>query len=101
MLTVKRHDVGVLQSRQAKVLDMIIRCDLEDDLAVRERGLSREEASPPRAPAELGQEQEVAQRLAGLREVGRPGHGAEKAIAVEDHFQLGAPLGESLHQLRQ
>ena len=94
MLAVQRHDVGVLQACQREVLDMVVGSDLEDDLAVRERRLSRQETAPARSSAELGQEEEIAQRLAWRREGRRARRGRQQTVAVENDFELGLPLGE-------
>ena len=73
LLEVERDDVHVLQAGQAEVLVMARRRDLQDQRPVGQRALARQERPAVRPAAELGQELEVAELVAGLREVGLPG----------------------------
>ena len=101
VLAVQGHDVGVLQACQREVFDMVVGSDLEHDLAVRERRLSRQETAPARSLTELGQEEEIAQRLAWGRKGRRARRGRQQTVAVENDGELGLPLGEPPDQLRK
>ena len=72
---------------------------LEDHRPGGQRVLQGEEDPPRRPAAELGHEPEPAQNLAHLREGGGGPFRLHQALAVEQDFELGPPLGEPIHDL--
>ena len=96
---VERDDVGVLQARQRQVLAGLAGRELEDDRPVAQRKLAGQEDPALRSAAELGQEQEVAQRFAGRGKLRRDAARAQEALAVEQHLQLRPPLREAAEHL--
>ena len=101
MLAVKRHDMGMLQPCQREVLDVIIRCDLEHDLAIGERWLSRQETAP-RAPRPSSASSRKSPRVSPASgNSGGPGTAPRRRSQSSTTSSSVAPLGEPLHQLRQ
>ena len=64
-------------------------------------GWAARKQRPRGSAAQFGQEQEVAEGLLRLGEDRGAGCGREQPVAVENDLQLGLPLGESSHQLRE
>jgi hypothetical protein len=100
LLEIERDDVHVLQPCERQVLVVVSdRHDLQDHEAVGERVLAGEVGPPDRAPADLGEESEVAEVVAGRGEIGGGG-GPEEPVAVQQERELGAPAGEAAEDLR-
>src|SRR5262249_33006416 len=89
---VERDDVSMLQSRQRQVFAGLPGCELEDDRTIAQGELAGQENHPLRPLPQLGKEQEVPETVADGGKLWCSAARAQETLAVEEDFQLVAPL---------
>src|SRR5436309_460003 len=77
----------------------VTRRKFEDNRAVAQGKLDRQEDLALSPAAEFGEEQEVTQGIAHCGELGSNTRWAEKALAIEEYFQLRLPLWKAAQHL--
>jgi hypothetical protein len=98
---IERHDMRMLEPRQGEVLvrftgrQRLTGRELEHHRTVAEREFACQEDPAVSAPAQLGQEEEVAQEFAEGGELRRQTAWTEEALAIDKDFQLCPPLGKA------